>query len=122
MRKVVVYAAVTMLTTFGVLVGTAVPASATVLFNQPVARVCIGHTFKVGVWYQSFSGGSRKYRVTVRNPDGTVVLYQTGKAPTSRWRFWHVPAREAGTYRTVYRIIVSGSWKPYRATTTARHC
>ncbi len=122
MRRVVIYAAVVMLSTLGVEAGATLPASATVLFNQPAARVCIGHTFKVGVWYQQFSGGSRKYRVTVRNPSGKVVLYRHGRAPTSRWIFWHVRAGEVGRYHTVYRIIVSGRWKPYRAATAAHHC
>jgi hypothetical protein len=110
-----------MLATVGIVVGTTVPASASVLFNVPAARVCVGHTFKVGVWYQQ-SGGSRKYRVTVRNPHGTVVLYKHGEAPTLRWRYWHVRARDAGRYHTVYRTIVSGKWKPYRAVTKAHRC
>ena len=41
---------------------------AVVLVNQPAARVCTGHTFRVGVWYQR-SGGSRAYRVAVIDVD-----------------------------------------------------
>jgi hypothetical protein len=118
----VAYAAVTVLMAVGVALGTMAPASATVLINQPAARVCIGHRFKVGVWYQQSSGGSRRYRVTVRNPHGTVVLSRHGRAPSAHWLFWHVRASQVGTYHTVYRTIVGGKWRPYRATTKAHHC
>lgn len=95
-----------------------------VLINQPASSVCVGKTFTVGVWYQSFSGGSRAYRVDVSNPDGKRILYKHGRAPSSAWKFWKVRARIAGRYRTVYWTHPpgSGSWSPYRARTKAHHC
>src|SRR3954447_14347835 len=39
------------------LVGSVTPASADVLVNAPRSQVCKGQGFRVGVWYQSFSGG-----------------------------------------------------------------
>jgi hypothetical protein len=96
---------------------------ATVLVNQPASTVCVGKTFKVGVWFQR-SGGSRAYRVAVYNPRGALVFYRHGNAPSARWAFWRIRAKLAGTYRTVY----SGHWKKpkvwtkFRAKTRARHC
>jgi hypothetical protein len=94
-----------------------------VLVNQPASSVCVGKTFRVGVWYQQ-SGGSRAYRVDVYSPHGQRVLYKHGQAPSAQWRFWKVRARVAGKYRTVYWTHVghSGAWSAYRATTRARHC
>jgi len=95
-----------------------------VLINQPVRSVCVGKTFMVGVWYQSFSGGSRAYRVDVYNPHGTRVLYKHGRAPSSNWKLWKVRAKLAGRYRTVYWTHpgTSRKWVPYRAKTRAHRC
>jgi hypothetical protein len=95
----------------------------TVLVNQPVSRVCVGKTFKVGVWYQR-SGGSRIYHVSVYNPSGHRVFYRQGRASSAHWTFWHIRARVAGKYRTVYHGYwkADGGWAPYRAFTTARSC
>lgn len=96
----------------------------TVLINQPASRVCTGATFKVGVWYQKFSGGSRAYRVAVYSPRGRRVLYRHGYAPAAHWTFWKVRARLAGTYHTIYwgHWAKSGGWSRYRAATRARRC
>jgi hypothetical protein len=120
-RKLV-YGAVALLTGFGIVIGGATTASAVVLVNQPPSRVCVGHTFRVGVWYQQFSGGSRRYRVTVYNPQRQVILHKTGQAPSSHWRFWRVTAAQTGDYHTTYRTIVHGQWRPYRVTTVSHHC
>jgi hypothetical protein len=96
---------------------------ASVLVNQPASTVCVGRTFRVGVWYQP-SGGSRAYRLAVYNPRGRRVFYRHGQAPSKHWAFWRIRARMAGRYRTVY----SGHWKSrsvwsqYKATTRARRC
>jgi len=96
---------------------------AVVLVNQPVSRVCAGHRFTVGVWYQSFSGGSRAYRVAVYNPKGRLVFWTKGRAPSPAWRFWHVRAWRTGKFRTVYHTKnSSGRWIRYAATTTSRTC
>ncbi len=96
----------------------------TVLVNQPAARVCTGATFKVGIWYQKFSGGSRAYRVSVYSPRGKRVLYRHGDASAAHWRFWKVRATRAGKYRTVYsgKWAASGGWRHYKVATRARHC
>jgi hypothetical protein len=106
------------------LAASAAPAEAMVLVNQPASSVCVGHTFKVGVWYQQYSGGSRAYRVAVYSPSGRRVLYKHGRASSAHWRYWKVRATRAGKYHTVY----SGHWKHpkqwsrYRVTTRARRC
>ncbi len=96
---------------------------AVVLVNQPVPSVCVGRTFKVGVWYQQ-SGGSRAYRLDVYSPRGRRVLYKHGQAPTVNWKFWKVRATMAGKYRTVYwgHWKNPRKWSPYRATTRAHRC
>jgi hypothetical protein len=120
--KKLVYGAVTLLTVFGIVIGAATIASAVVLVNQPPAGICVGHTFKVGVWYQQFSGGSRRYRVTVYNPQGNLILHKRGLAPSSHWLLWPVTAAQTGDYHTTYRTIVNGQWRPYRVTTVSHNC
>ncbi len=106
------------------LAASAAPADAMVLVNQPASSVCVGHTFKVGVWYQQYSGGSRAYRVAVYSPSGKRLLYKHGRASSARWRYWKVRATQLGKYHTIY----SGHWKHpkrwdhYKVTTKARPC
>jgi hypothetical protein len=121
-----------LLTSAGLVLGLAGPALAApagvqpalVLVNQPVSKVCVGRTFRLGVWFQRYSGGSRAYRVAVYNPRGTRILYRHGQAPRGHWRFWKIPARMAGVYRSVYygHWRSRTAWNIYRARTTARHC
>jgi len=82
---------------------TAPVASADVLINGVVSHRCVDHSFRVGVWYQSFSGGSRGYRVSVYAPNGSRIFFRHGKAPSSHWRMWDIPMRHTGRYITVYR-------------------
>jgi hypothetical protein len=102
----------------------AAAAPAMVLVNQPVGSVCVGHTFKVGVWYQKLSGGSRAYRVAVYGPAGKRLLYKHGQASAASWRYWKVRATRPGKYRTVY----SGHWRSakkwnhFKVPTRARRC
>ena len=106
------------------LAASAAPADAMVLVNQPASSVCVGHMFKVGVWYQQYSGGSRAYRVAVYGPSGKRLLYKHGRASSAHWRYWKVRATRVGKYHTVY----SGHWKHakrwdhYKVTTKARRC
>jgi hypothetical protein len=121
MRRIVYAAAITFVALAGPLAAT-VPASAVVLVNQPASSVCVGKTFKVGVWYQQFSGGSRAYRVAVYDPSWRRVLYKQGQASSSQWRFWRVGAIHAGKYHTVYQTRSNGRWIRYRAITLAHRC
>lgn len=96
-------------------------AAADVLVNQPPIAVCVGETFQVGVWYQSYSGGSRYFNVRVISPSGALLLDKTGRAGTS-WTFWRLTASRAGIYRTLYRTGSGASASRSSATTVAHAC
>lgn len=102
--------------------GAAVPG--VVLINQPVRSVCSGGKFRVGVWFQQDSGGSRAYRIAISGPRHRRFFYRHGSAPESGWRFWHVLAGRAGRYVTTYWGHRPGSskWTSYRAITRAKRC
>jgi hypothetical protein len=102
-----------------VLFGAVGPARADVLVNQPDSSVRVGNTFRVGVWYQQFSGGSRWYSVAVYNPAGHRILNQHGYAPSAHWRFWKIRVLMTGKYLTVYRGITQGKAWVYRVITHA---
>ena len=94
-----------------------------VLVNQPASRVCVGNRFTVGVWYQSFSGGSRAYKIAVYNPRDRLVFWTKGYASSTAWRFWHIRAWRTGTFRTVYHTKnSSGDWIRYVAYTRSHTC
>ncbi len=99
-------------------------APSVVLVSQPPSTVCAGHRFRVGVWYQRISGGSRAYRIAISGPRHRRFFYRHGRAPSARWRFWKVLAGRAGRYLTTYFGHRPGSskWTAYRAVTTARRC
>ena len=95
------------------------PAGATVEFNSPKPAVCVGGTFKIGAWYQSYSGGSHAYTVRVSSPSGKVVFEHHGNATTT-WRMWNIRAAQAGRYKTLYTSISPKGQLTFR--TTARMC
>lgn len=102
----------------------AAAAPAVVLINQPVNSLCSGHRFKVGVWYQSFSGGSRAYRISIWGPRHIRFFYRHGLASAKHWRFWRVKAGRRGRYRIVYAGHRPGStkWTKFRIFIHARRC
>jgi hypothetical protein len=94
-----------------------------VLVNQPASKVCVGHKFTVGVWYQQISGGSRAYRTLVYNPSWTLIFHRSGLASPTAWTFWHIRASRIGNYHTTYKIRNgSGQWIRYRAVTRSHRC
>jgi|SRR5580658_1419947 hypothetical protein len=99
-------------------------APAVVLVNQPVNSVCAGHKFTVGVWYQSLSGGSRAYRISIWGPRHRRFFYRDGLASAKDWRFWHVTAGRRGRYRIVYAGHRPGSakWSRYQVIVHATRC
>jgi hypothetical protein len=106
----------------GVGVLTAPVGSADVLIDGLPSHGCVGHSFQPGVWYQSFSGGSRGYRVSVYAPNGNRILFRHGKAPSSHWRRWNILMTHTGRYITVYRSgpRASNPWHARYHTTAAR--
>ena len=99
-------------------------APAVVLVNQPASSVCSGHRFTVGVWYQSFSGGSRAYRISIWGPRHIRFFFRHGLASAKHWRFWKVKAGRRGRYRVVYSGHRPGStkWTKFRIFIHARRC
>jgi hypothetical protein len=97
---------------FGLAVATAPPASADVLLSPPQRQICAGKPIKVGVWYQSYSGGPRAYRIDVYNPNGHRIFHVKGKARSARWQYWKVPTSKPGRYKTIFRGSSSqGPWR-----------
>jgi hypothetical protein len=86
------------------LLAVASPASASVLVHQPSLNVCIGSSIDIGVWYQSYSGGSRHYVVNVKAPNGRRIFHREGRAPSAQWKYWYVPTHQTGAHVVVYRV------------------
>lgn len=100
----------------------AVTPSAT-LINQPAARVCHYHRFKVGVFAQpGTSWANRRYVVNVYRPDWVRVLHKSGHAPTSHWLFWHPKAWKLGRYHTTYKTWSNGTRYVSRYVTRSHRC
>jgi hypothetical protein len=99
-------------------------APAVVLVNQPVKSLCAGHRFSVGVWYQSISGGSRAYRISIWGPRHVRFFYRAGQASSAHWRMWKVLAGRHGRYRIVYSGHKPGSakWSKYTVLVSAKRC
>jgi hypothetical protein len=79
-------------------------AGANVGFTTPKGAVCVGSTFQIGAWYQSYSGGSRAYTVRVSSPSGKVVFEHHGNATTTS-RMWNIRAAQVGTYKTLFSSV-----------------
>jgi hypothetical protein len=83
----------------------AVPAiaSADVLVNaiEPATVAC-GKSVSPGIWYQSFSGGPRWARMTIKNSRGRVVWHKTATATTS-WRYWRFRGACGASYALTYK-------------------
>jgi hypothetical protein len=122
MRRVA-WIAGSMFATVAILIGSALPASAAVLVRHPPSRVCVTKAFTIGVWYRPGSGGSRLYRVAVKDPAGVRIFYRHGTAPSSAWRYWHIGVYMTGRYHSTYFTRSHGRWVvAYRATTRSVAC
>jgi hypothetical protein len=93
-----------------------VPAAATgdVLVNavEPSAVAC-GKSIRLGVWYQSFSGGPRWVRMTIRKRQGAVV-WRKRVIATTTWRYWHFKGTCGRRYVAVYQTAGGTSKFPFR--------
>ena len=106
------------LSLFGGLAATAGPAAASVrpaisndvLVNYDGGTVHLGAKLKLGVWYQSFSGGSSHYWVGVYNPHGVRVFAAEGYASAAYWEYGYVKTTELGTYHTLYEVQGGHFW------------
>jgi hypothetical protein len=77
------------------------PARADVLVNAPAASVGCRTGIRVGVWYQSYSGGPRWARITIRSASGKTVWHRRVTA-TTRWRYWRFHGTCGRRYSVVY--------------------
>jgi hypothetical protein len=95
-------------------------AAADVLISAPKARICIEgkSAIEFGVWYQSYSGGPRWFRIELYNPRGRLIGVRRGQATTT-WKKWFYDPPAAPIYGGtgtsaypvgVYRTIFYGSW------------
>jgi hypothetical protein len=76
------------LTTMSIAVTTTASADVLVSALQPTTLKC-GAPVDVGIWYQSFSGGPRWARITIRARSGQLVWRKEATARTT-WRRWYV--------------------------------
>ena len=108
----------------GLAATSAAVSPAVVLVNQPAHRLCTGHEFTVGVWYQKISGGSRAYRISIWGPRHRRFFYRHGEASARNWRMWHVTAGRQGRYRIVYSGHRPGQkkWSRYQVIVHAKRC
>jgi hypothetical protein len=95
------------------LVGTTT-AGADVLVSaiQPTTLAC-GKAVKVGVWYQSSTGGPRWARITIKASRGTVVWRRNVTAP-SRWRYWRYKPSCGRRYVVFYTTAGGTARFPFR--------
>lgn len=87
----------------GIALASAGSAGAAVLVNYDGGTIHLGQSLRLGVWYQSFSGGPRKYWEGVWSvPQHKWIFQHYGTAPARGWQFWHVKPAKRGEYHTVY--------------------
>lgn len=89
-------------------------AAGDVLVNaiEPPTVGC-GKPVKLGVWYQSFSGGPRWAHVTIKNARGKVV-WRRNVVATTTWRYWHYTGRCGRRYVAVYQTARGTVRFPFR--------
>lgn len=71
------------------------------------------HAVKPGIWYQSFSGGPRWARITIRNRRGKVVWRRRAKA-TNSWRYWRFRGACGSRYVLTYATAAGLDRYPFR--------
>jgi hypothetical protein len=76
-------------------------AHADVLVHAPNPSVACGGTITTGVWYQSYSGGSRKATIAIRDGSGRRLFHRDMIATTD-WRYFRYRAACGRLYRVRY--------------------
>jgi hypothetical protein len=69
---------------------------------------------KLGVWYQSLSGGPRWADLSVKNSKGTVVWHPNLTATSAHWRYWGYKGKCGARYVAVYRTAGGTTRFPFR--------
>lgn len=88
-------------------------ASADVLYQAPKRQICLEGAAKirVGIWYQTYSGGPRWFKIRIRHR-GERVYTKNGRATTT-WRFYGLnPPAASNWWLGRYNIVVRGEgWR-----------
>jgi hypothetical protein len=103
MKKTVTKIAGAIILTGAIALTSAGAARADVLVNYDGGTIHLGQSLQVGVWYQSFSGGPRKYWEGVWSvPQRKWIFQHYGTASSNGWQYWYVKPSKRGEYHTVY--------------------
>lgn len=78
------------------------PAAADVLITSPDPVISCGEDIEVGVWYQRYSGGSRRLDIRIKSLSGNTVMRRTVRA-TDRWKTYRYTPRCGRRYLVVLR-------------------
>jgi len=78
-------------------------ARADVLVAYPGTSVACGDSIKLGVWYQSYSGGPRNARIEVLSARKQVLMRKRVTASTT-WRYWYYTPRCGRHYYVRYTV------------------
>jgi hypothetical protein len=73
-----------------------------VLVNSVKSSVACGNSVKLGVWYDSSSGGPRWAHMTVKTSKGVVVWHKNVTAKKT-WRYWHYTGKCGTHYVAIYK-------------------
>ena len=93
-------------------------ASSDILISAVPSNVCLGSSFKVGVMYRAWAGGTNHYSIEIYNPSHRLVFYRVGKALNLKWKEWRITPATSGRYKTIY----SGPNFSQRYTTMVAGC
>jgi hypothetical protein len=78
-------------------------ARADVLVEHPGTSVACGDSIKLGVWYQSYSGGPRNATIEVLSARKLVLMRKHVTAATT-WRYWYYTPRCGRHYYVRYTV------------------
>jgi hypothetical protein len=78
-------------------------ARADVLVSRPPSVIDCGQRIKVGVWYQSYSGGPRSATITIQSI-GDATLARRRVRATTTWRYWYYRPRCGHRDRVRYDV------------------
>lgn len=96
-------------------------ASGDVLVNaiHPSTVAC-GKSVKLGVWYQSSSGGPKWAHITIETKTGKTVWHKNVVATTT-WQYWHYKGKCGTSYVAIYTTARGSAKFPFRVRRGGSH-
>ena len=90
-------------------------ASGDVLVNaiHPSTVAC-GKSVKLGVWYQSSSGGPKWAHITIETKAGKTVVWHKNVVATTTWQYWHYKGKCGTSYVAIYTTSRGSAKFPFR--------